>query len=380
MSDAPAARPKTPGRRAGIAIAIVVGGLIAINLAASGLDHAVGGNQPSGVAGSSYGTQNSGLAALTTLVAQYGHDVTRERGPIHGASFDPRDTVFVIEPQDVTEVDSTALLEFVTEGGRLVIGGTDPFYVRDLRDRPPIWSVDSPGTFDQFDASLGRLRVVDTAGDGSWSDPGASTVLAHSGGDALVTQARVGRGEMLFLADPTPLENAYLGSADNAAFALALAGVPSRPVEFVEGVHGYGERRGLGALPTPWKLSLLVLALAALAYAWSRSRRFGPPDRRARALPPPRSQYVDALACSLERTRDPAAALAPMQEWARARVAQRAHLRLDASSEDVDRAAIKLGYTEQERAAIWHAPADADAALALGRLVSKLSHQDGRST
>jgi hypothetical protein len=55
-------------------------------------------------------------------------------------------------------------------------------------------------------------------------------------------------------------------------------------------------------------------------------------------------------------------------------------LRPDATPEEVDRAAIALGYSEAERAVIWHPATDDDAALALGRLVSQLSQQDGRAT
>jgi hypothetical protein len=87
---------------------------------------------------------------------------------------------------------------------------------------------------------------------------------------------------------------------------------------------------------------------------------------------------VRALAVSLERARDPATALAPMQQWARLRIARRAHLRSDASLEEIDRAAITLGCSESERAAMWYAPTDDNSVLALGRLVSRLS-QDERS-
>ena len=86
-----------------------------------------------------------------------------------------------------------------------------------------------------------------------------------------------------------------------------------------------------------------------------------------------------ALAVSLERTRDPAHALDSMQQWARTRVAQRAHLRPDASLEEIDRAAIALGYSEAERAAIWHPPTDDNSALALGEMVSRLAQHDGRT-
>jgi len=203
-------------------------------------------------------------------------------------------------------------------------------------------------------------------------------VIAHAGDAALLTFDRVGSGGIFFLADTSPLTNAYLASADNAAFALGLAGDAERPVVFAEGVHGYGEKRGLGAIPTPWKLALSILALAVLVLAWSRSRRFGPPDRPQRELPPARAEYVRALGVSLERTRDPARALAPMQQWARSHVARRAHLRPDASAEEVDRAAIALGYDEAERAAIWYPPTDDESALTLGRLVARMSQHDGR--
>ena len=371
---------KTDGaRRVGIIVAVVVGGLVALNLLAGGIDRAVGGTEPSGVTGSAYGTQADGLGALASLVAHYGHDVSEERGSLANAELDPADTVFVIEPQTLTDDDDITLLDFASEGGRLVIGGSSPFYLHRLRDHPPVWSPDGTATYDDVDPQLGNVREIDTAAKGSWTSAGSGVVLVRNGDTALLTEDNVGRGAIYFLADASPLENSELAVADNAAFALGLAGDPSRPVEFVEGVHGYGESRGLGALPTPWKVALIVFAASALVLAGSRSRRFGPPDRPFREFVPARAEYVRALAVSLERTHDPASALASMQQWARSRIAVRAHLPPDASPEAVDRAAITLGFTESERAAIWHPPTDDDTALALGQLVSRLSQHDGRT-
>ena len=336
----------TRTRRLGLGVMLVLGSIIAVNLLASGVDQAVGGREPSGVAGSSFGTQGTGLAGLTALVAHYGHPVSRRTGSLAGANLDPATTIFVIQPQTLTDADDAALLEYATAGGRLIIGGSNPFYLHRLRDRPPTWNANGETTYAEVDPRLGRIGEVETAGAGAWTDPGSGIVVAHAGDAALLTFDRVGRGGIFFLADTSPLENAYLASADNAAFALGLAGDASRPVEFAEGVHGFGEKRGLGAIPTPWKLALAILALAAVVLAWSRGRRFGPPDRPHRELSPARAEYVRALGTSLERTRDPARALAPMQHWARSHVARRAHLRPDASPEEVDRAAIALGYDE----------------------------------
>ena len=372
--------PNAAARRIGIAVAVVVGGLVALNLLASGVDRAVGGREPSGVAGSSYGTQAAGLGGFASLLTHYGYPVARERGALSGAALDPATTEFVIEPQTLTDSDDASLLEVASQGGRLVIGGTDPFYLARLRDRPPVWTPSGAPAYAALDPSLGRLRRVETAGTGAWSSPGSGVVLAHAGDAGLLTRDRVGHGAMYFLADASPIENAYLARADNAAFALGLAGAAPRGVVFVEGVHGYGERSGLGAIPTPWKVALIVLAFAAAVFAWSRGRRFGPPDRPARELLPARAEYVGALAVSLERARDPAAALAPLQEWARAQIARRAHVRPDASAEELDRAAIRLGCSESERAALRD-PATGDAAtLALGRLAARLSQTDGSTT
>jgi len=372
--ESPASESKA-ARRFAIGTGVVIGTIIAINVLASGLDRAVGGNEPSGVAGSSYGTQPTGLAAVASLFTHYGHPVERQRGSLAATTLDPALTMFVIEPASLTADDDATLLEFVTRGGRLVIGGSDPFYLRRLRDHPPQWDPNGSASYFEIAPEL-NARRVDTAGVGAWTSAGSGTVLAHTGDAALLTAEHVGDGEIFFLADASPLENDYLARADDAAFALGLAGDSTRRVAFAEGTHGYGEARGLRAIPTPWKLSLVIFAAAAVVLAWSRSRRLGPPDRPARDLPPPRAEYVRALAVSLERARDPGSALAPLQQWARLQIAQRAHLRSDASPEEIDRAAITLGFSEAERAAIWYPPTDDNSALALGQLVSRLSQAE----
>ena len=157
----------------------------------------------------------------------------------------------------------------------------------------------------------------------------------------------------MFLADASPLENEYLGSADNAAFALALAGADGRPVVFAEGVHGFGTRRGLGAIPGPWKVALLLLALAALAFVWSRARRFGPPDRPARRLPPARAEYVRGAVVALERTRDPTpVASRRCSSWARDRIVGACGAARDGNATTtIAHAAHALGYPDDEIAA-----------------------------
>ena len=61
-------------------------------------------------------------------------------------------------------------------------------------------------------------------------------------------------------------------------------------------MHGYGAARGLAGLPQRVQWALLGLLLAGLVALWSLGRRFGPPEDEERPLPPPRIEYVDALA------------------------------------------------------------------------------------
>jgi hypothetical protein len=365
-------------RRVWIVIGVVVVGLIVLNLVASLFDRAVGGNEPGGTPGSSYATAPQGLAAFRTLLARFGHEVSVQRGTVANQHLDPHATVFVIEPDELSSDDTAALLEFVAEGGRLVIGGAAPSpYLHNLRDDPPRWQSDGVTNWTEVDPSFVGVHEIETAGDGSWTEPGTSSVLVGSTEQSLLTQERVGAGEIAFLADPSPLENGYLAEVDNAAFALQLAGTAGRSVVFAEGVHGFGSQRGFAAVPGAWKLALLLLAVAALAFVWSRAWRFGPPDRTAREMPPARAEYVDALSVSLERTRSPAAALAPAQHWARARLASRAGLGPAPADEALTHAARAFGCTDEEIASLLHPVGESADVLALGRAVARIGGQPG---
>lgn len=368
---------KTPrGRRIWIALAIGVGAILLLNLAARGLDEAVGGNEPKGVRGSSYATNGEGLAAYATLLARYDHDVTYQRGAIVDHPLPPDTTVYVLDPQVLTEEDAGVLLAFVTNGGRLVIGGPSPFYLGNLRDQPPTWSSRGLPIWNSRIAGIDQPVRVETAGAGSWTSTGASEPVIAARDLSLLTVEDVGRGEIWFLADASLLTNAFLARADNATVGLELAG--DRSVIFAEGVHGYGANTGFSAIPTQWKWALALIGIASLAYIWSRARRFGPPDIDARELPPARAQYVEALSTTLARTHQRAAALAPAQAYARDRIAARASLGPDATEKSLVVAARSLGCTDDEIAALATPVSDDAHALALGRAVARVTSADRR--
>ncbi len=213
-------------------------------------------------------------------------------------------TLFVIEPDALSRGEVAAAVRFVEAGGRLVVGGSYPGrYLGDLGADPPRWELDAPRTWTEVDASLAPVGEVEASGRGAWADLGSSAALVGEAGGArsLLSVAEVGGGEILYLADPEPLENEGLGVADNAALALSLAGDEGRPVVFAEGVHGFGSSSGWAAIPEAWKLSLGGLTAAALVFMWARGNRLGPAERESRPLPPPRREHVEALAAALAR-------------------------------------------------------------------------------
>ena len=61
--------------------------VVVLNLVARGLDESVGGNAPGGADGSSYATTAGGTGAYAQLLGDYGHPVSRARGPLAQQSF-----------------------------------------------------------------------------------------------------------------------------------------------------------------------------------------------------------------------------------------------------------------------------------------------------
>src|SRR5512133_1721139 len=100
-------------RRVGILAAVVIGGIVALNLLAAGLDRAVGGNEPGGENDSSYATADRGTAAYASLLSHYDHRVRHVRGELSDRNLNPRDTIIVLQPDGLTRDETGALLQFV---------------------------------------------------------------------------------------------------------------------------------------------------------------------------------------------------------------------------------------------------------------------------
>ena len=349
---------------------VVVAVVVALNVVA-----AVGNRiapEPTGPGFSSYSTSADGTAALAELLERYGHEVEKLRGDVAGAALDPGATVFVIGADRLTSDESGVLRDFVEHGGRLVAGGPDPHWIGPIAGDVPDWSRGGSERLRPLVPApeVRGVGTVSSDGSGTWEQGSAALpLLGGATGPALLAE-RLGEGRALLMADVSPLQNASLDEADNAALALGLAGESSRKVIFVEGVHGFGESRGLAALPDDWKWALAGLGLAGLVGVWAMGRRFGPPEDDRRPLPPPRRRFVDAQALTLARTRDPRAAAAPVRHAARDRIARRAALGPEAGEAQLRAAAGHLGLTPEETEAVLGHDPDV---VTAGRALAKLS-------
>lgn len=284
-------------------------GVVLAFLALGALGDALGGG-PSGPVSSSYATDAQGLAAWAELLSRTGHTVVQLRTPLAQAHLDPSDTVVVLDPDALLPAEGTRLLAFVKAGGRLVIGGSESqSTLPAVIPRPPTWS--SSGSRAQVavaaaGATVSGVSEVRSAGEGEWTlTSGYRAPLRGSHGGSVLLERNVGQGTIELLADASPLQNRLLAAADNAQLALNLGGARARPVVFVESVHGFGQSRGLAALPSGWRLAFALLALAGLLWILARGRRLGPAEPAHVSTQPPRAAYVEALALLLRRTRDP---------------------------------------------------------------------------
>lgn len=288
--------------RAQKVVTVAVAAVVLVNIVVAALGDAVP-SSPGGPRASSYGTGSDGVAAYADLLERSGRDVTRLRGRVGPEDLPDGATAIVLDPEQITQAEGAALGRFVQDGGRLVLGGpmTDlaveaftgvPVRVEDVDpvDRLEVWA---PTTFTGVASEL--------AGDDGdrWVAWGPLLPLAGADGRPTLLTTPVGAGRLLALSDTGPLHNRNLAEADNASFALALAG-EGRPVVFVESVHGYAEG-GLGSVPSGWKWAAAGLVVALLLGLWAAGTRFGPPEPARRALRPPRRDYVDAVAATMQR-------------------------------------------------------------------------------
>ncbi len=362
-----------------VAAVLIAGGLIKVTSLLTE------GSSPEGPDSSSFSPTSNGLAALSELLTRNGDHVVQLTTPLDGAAFPTDSTVVVAAPTSWQSADTTTLARVLDSGGNVVVAGQPPSGLLAvlLGARVPEWSANAVTNAEPVASNPLEFGVsqVDSTGPGSWSTAGGTTpLLASSATNPRVyvaVYARIGAGTVVLLSSPAPLQNRLLGQADNAAFAIDITGPTGttgsgapRSVIFDEYDHGYGRAgSGIGGLPGSWKAALLLALAAILVWMLSAARRFGPPEKAERELPPPRVSYVDAIATVLStaQSESVASAAEPLQVRARTTLCRRAGVSADASDDEIARAAASAGLSGELVRTVLSTPRSADDLIAVGR-------------
>jgi len=256
---------------------------------------------PEGPPGSSYATTPGGVAAYASLLERADIPVRRLRTPITERAPRAGETLVILEPDVMEPEEADAIRFWVEDGGRLVLGSSAGVaFMEELMDDPPTWVSVGKDNHEPL-IPIAGVRTVESFDRVGLDELGGMLPMLGPSDGAMAAVGSLGSGQLVLLADTSPLTNRKLARADNAAFALALA--DDKPVAFLETVHGYGVSRGFGGLPSEVKWTLLGLMLTSLVALWAAGKRFGEPEDSDTEPQPPRVEYVDALAGSLARTK-----------------------------------------------------------------------------
>lgn len=359
------------GRRVLVATVVAI---VVANAALAGARSLLGGD-PGGPASSSFSTGGDGLEGYADLLRADGREVVRLRERVEPGAADTGATIVLADPGGLDPTEGQVLVDFATDGGRLVVAGpsTAPLVsaatgapiaatTADPAPRLEVWLPGGPA---------GEAREL--AGDRGrrWRDLGALVPVAGADGDPAIVVGSAGEGTVVAVADAALLHNAVLADADNAALALALVGDRDGPVIFVESVHGFSAS-GLDAVPPGWKWAAAGLAVALLVGLWAAGDRFGPPEPQRRELRPPRRDHVEAVAAGLDRAgAGPAEATGPLAaaEWAA--LVDRLGLGADASPAVVADALERVGEDPAVVARLTGPAPDLGSALAVGTMAAR---------
>jgi hypothetical protein len=237
-----------------------------------------------------------GAKAAYLLLPRIGYRVRQWQQPLGSlAGLDAADTTLVLAEPDAMQEESLkierdALLAFLRRGGHVLatgmVGGallSDGAVGAARRSRGSVCNSQGVGA-----SELARLGAVPIEAAVAWRGDGKTSplhsaseeVLQRCGPDAVVVRVRVGAGEAVWWAGPTPLSNSGLHDDPSLRLLLLSLGETSqqepRSVLFDEYVHG--DRQGAGSLLSGLPLRSLGLqaCLVALLLVFSFSRRFGP--------------------------------------------------------------------------------------------------------
>ena len=239
---------------------------------------------------SSYLTGKHGARAAYELLKASGYNVQRWEQPLSDLAerADTQTVVIIAEPDqgDLAPEDLKAVRDIVTKGGRVVVTGwSGGMIAPDGSAQPPsqfqVACELTPQGFDPL-ADSGEVWMVPEA---SWGfDHPLDRVEYNCSGKPAVVEYSENRGEVIWWASSTPLENSTISRAENLSLFLNSLG-PREGHDFYwdESLHGETRTEWFYASgPAIWLLRCALVGIGLLIL-FSFSRRRGP----VRDLPAP---------------------------------------------------------------------------------------------
>lgn len=198
------------------------------------------------------------------------------------ASLPASSTIVIAAPFEnpPSQQETARLAAWVRSGGRVVLVGLDAVEIADdlgplggdvSADASSVAEPSFPGAYASGIGSIvagsGRLTLDST----DW------VALYEDDSGVAVASRRLGAGEVVWLADSTPVGNDAIGELDDARFAVQVASVRGLDIYFDEYHHGTtSEVTAWSRLGTGGRSAVLLLLLGAAVLTLARGRRLGP--------------------------------------------------------------------------------------------------------
>jgi len=260
---------------------------------------------------SSYRTTPYGTQAFYTLLEETGYPVTRLEKPYNEITDrdDIGTLILITLPEDSSpgKVEFDALNDWLEGGKQIIIIDQTVHLNKELGDIEANTTFAMPKSEvkmlqpTRYTFAVEHLKTGDAA---SRLRLNSHSAVYHIGDDngALLADARVKAGHVVFLTDPYIVANNGIKEADNLILALnLLAERPQGKIAFDEFHHGYGSHAaGEGVLayfrgtPVPWIFWQGVLIAAVAAYTFGR--RFARPLPLRRERRTTNLEFVSSMA------------------------------------------------------------------------------------
>jgi hypothetical protein len=316
-----------------------------------------------------YSTASGGARAAYLLLQESGYHTSSWEQPLTDLGHGAGKLLILADPAGYpTKEEKEHLRQFLESGGRVLAAGRfSGFYLprNDAEIEP------GPGVAWEKVEAIGLSPVtraapaITLARTGYWNIRNSGVPLYGDTEKPVVIEYKIGSGDVLWLASPTPITNAGVKESGNLEFLLAAIGPPARgEVLWDEYVHGY--QRSARSQASHRVLGWIALQLAVLAGAvlLAFSRRSSPvwvPAAEVRLSP---LEFVRTLGALYDHARAGSVALEIYYQRFRYLLTRRLGLPVSSSVDDLDRAVRqrwaladgKLGETLRECESLRYDP------------------------